>query len=308
MTLTTVCQSAAEIPDHFQLIDLPKRRRETSVLMITPDFYDVEYVINPHMADTNGQLHRIDRGRALEQWQELRRTYESLGLKVEILKGGEGLPDMVFAANQSFPFVDSRGQLMCLPSQMKNIERQNEVAPVAQFYQRLGFKIATLSNSAATDTWEGAGDALWIPGCHGLLIGHGFRTTQNAAFKIAQLVNAPTFLCELTQPGFYHLDTAIAPISATTALWFPEAFTARGRALIRRLFVNLIEASAEEAKSGLACNAHFVDPETVVLDRCCQLTSQQLTRRGVRVYTVDVSEFRKSGGSVFCLKMMLPTA
>ena len=75
--------------------------------MVDPEYFDVVYVINPHMKD---QVGKVDHKKARVQWKALRTVYEKLGFPVEVLPGVPGLPDMVFAANQSFPFVTSEGK------------------------------------------------------------------------------------------------------------------------------------------------------------------------------------------------------
>ena len=85
---------------NFRLVDLPERPLEVRVLMADPAFFDVEYVINPHMA---GNVGNIDRALARRQWEQVRDAYASVGFPIEQIDGVEGLPDLVFMANQSFP-------------------------------------------------------------------------------------------------------------------------------------------------------------------------------------------------------------
>ena len=64
-------------------------------LMCPPDHFEVSYAINPWMDLTRP----VDRALATAQWEQLRRTYESLGHRVDVIAALPGLPDMVFAAN-----------------------------------------------------------------------------------------------------------------------------------------------------------------------------------------------------------------
>ncbi len=66
-----------------------------------PEFFDVKYVINPHMAEHVGT---VDYARALDEWHALKESYEEIGLSVHAVEGKPGLPDMVFCANQTLPF------------------------------------------------------------------------------------------------------------------------------------------------------------------------------------------------------------
>ena len=77
----------------------------TRVLMVDPTHYDIHYAINPHMVDKTGNLNKVNRAAAKKQWTDLKKIFEQLKLKVEVLKAEESLPDMVFCANQTFPFL-----------------------------------------------------------------------------------------------------------------------------------------------------------------------------------------------------------
>ena len=112
----------------------PKRELESAVLMARPDFYDVLYEINPHM---QGNIGTVDRNLAMKQWQTLKDTYENLGLTVHSLEGVPDLPDFVFAANQTFPFVDYNGKLRVILSKMASKHRQPEVAHFATWYSKM---------------------------------------------------------------------------------------------------------------------------------------------------------------------------
>src|SRR5438105_15254972 len=65
------------------------------VLMCPPDYYDVEYVINPWM---EGNIHRSSRERAMEQWRALADILKERA-DVQFAEPQPGLPDMVFTAN-----------------------------------------------------------------------------------------------------------------------------------------------------------------------------------------------------------------
>ena len=65
-----------------------------------------------------------------------------------------------------------------------------------------------------------------------------------------------------------------------------------------------VQANVESAE-GFACNAHCPDTKHVIIDAACIETARVLADAGYDVRRVDTSEFRKSGGSVFCMKMMI---
>ncbi len=81
-------------PSASGFASLPHFSRPT-YLMCPPEWYDVDYVINPWMA---GNLHQPSRDTAFMQWkslyQQLRRVAD-----VRLLHARKGSPDMVFVAH-----------------------------------------------------------------------------------------------------------------------------------------------------------------------------------------------------------------
>ena len=65
------------------------------ILMCPPDYYGIEYEINPWMTATGRPTTQL----ALRQWQDLRRLLEQAGATIHCLPPVAGLPDLVFTAN-----------------------------------------------------------------------------------------------------------------------------------------------------------------------------------------------------------------
>src|SRR5438874_849001 len=74
--------------------------RPARILMCPPDFYGIEYEINPWMSRARGSTPERARG----QWQRLYDTLRDLGVAVELLTPRPGLPDLVFTANAGLVF------------------------------------------------------------------------------------------------------------------------------------------------------------------------------------------------------------
>jgi N-dimethylarginine dimethylaminohydrolase len=123
---------------------------------------------------------------------------------------------------------------------------------------------------------------------------------------LPSIVGAPAILLELVDERFYHLDTAVAPLDETTCLAVREAFTDESWSSLERVFARIGVVDVDEAAAAFACNAHCPDRKNVVIEPAAREASKLLSRLGFGVVGVDLSEFRKSGGSVFCMKMMLP--
>src|SRR3989338_1410892 len=60
-----------------------------------PDYYGVEYEINPWMNKAN----QPDRQLVMSQWNALRTALKKSGLEISVVDQVAGLPDMVFTAN-----------------------------------------------------------------------------------------------------------------------------------------------------------------------------------------------------------------
>ena len=97
---------SADLPSLDALPEIPRPGR---VLLTTPDYFRVEYVINPHM---EGNVGSVDPAAAQAQWEALRSTYDDLGTEVSTVDGAPDLPDMVFCANQTLPYQTPGGELM----------------------------------------------------------------------------------------------------------------------------------------------------------------------------------------------------
>ena len=275
----------------------PPRR----VVLTTPKHFEVEYVINPHMAQHVGT---VDHEEARRQWEALRAAYESLDIAPEIVEGVDGLPDMVFCANQTLPFRQPGGTTGAVLSRMHAPQRQAEVPHFKRFFASIGYDTHTLPDDLDTD-FEGMGDAIWHPGHYLLWGGYGFRTERAAYDALSAMLDVPIVALQLDDPDFYHLDTCFSVLDAESVLIYPDVFTTEGRALIDHFFSTVIEAPEDEARSLFACNAHCPDGEHVLIQEGCAVTGERLRRAGFIPVELDTSEFLKSGGSVFCMKLMI---
>jgi len=289
-----------ETPSRFDIQALPALPRPGRVLMTTPEHFRVEYVINPHM---EGHIGTVDPERARAQWEALRAVYERLGFTVSTVAGAEGLPDMVFCANQTLPYLTPGGEKGVVLSRMHAAQRKDEVPHYERFFQSEGYAVDRLDADVPGD-FEGMGDALWHPGRYLLWGGYGYRTDRQVYDRFTERHGFPVIPLSLTDPDFYHLDTCLAPLDEDTALIYPDAFDADGLAAIRAHFRRVIEAPEDDARTLFACNAHSPDGRHVIIQRGCTETNRRLTAAGYEPVEVDTDEYLKSGGSVFCMKVM----
>lgn len=268
------------------------------VLMVTPDHFDILYEINPHMA---GNIGSVNHPEARRQWEELAVAFNSASLVVTKLKGVVGLPDMVFCANQSLPFYDGVSYKAVM-GRMHAKQRRAEVAEIEKWWSRSGYEVHHLSEEVTT--FEGMGDAIWHPGRRLLWGAYGYRTTENAYAEISDLLNVPVVLLELVDPRFYHLDTCFCTLDETSVMICPKAFSEKSLELIHQLFTTVITLNEQEAAELFAGNATCPNGKHVLIQQGAEHSVKQLKEAGFEVIELDTSEFLKSGGSVFCMKLL----
>lgn len=271
------------------------------VMMVSPDFFDITYAINPHMVDKTGRLKRIDKTLATEQWQSLKNTFEKLGVHVSVVDGKTNLPDMVFCANPLFPFLkNGRTQFIC--SNMYSRFRRAEVDHVAEWVTANNHELYKLPE---TYRFEGMGDALWNYETGEIYGGYGFRTEKDAYDHVEAITGAPVIRLKLVNESFYHLDTALCIVDKKTAIVVREAFSEESLEKIKMKFLNIIWAPPTEAHHYLAANACSVDGHNILVERNAVHLRAQLQILGYATHTIDTSEFLKAGGSIFCMKLQL---
>lgn len=275
--------------------------RCTSVLMCAPDHFDVIDVKNVFMQGQAGRVH-VPRARA--QWRNLRDTYAGLGVTVHEIPALPGCEDMVFCANPAAVFPRADGGADVVLSRMNHPSRAREVDGFRAWFAAAGFAPRELPADAGQ--LEGHGDVLCVPGRRLALGGHGGRSRLSAIAALQLLVDVPVVPLAMTGEIFYHLDTCVAVLDDETVLVHPPALRDDARATLAALFPRCIEADPQEAREHLAVNVHALADGHVLVPAQAPRTAERIERAGFRPVLVDVSEFHKSGGSIFCMRMDLP--
>jgi N-dimethylarginine dimethylaminohydrolase len=268
--------------------------------MCAPTYFEVKDVKNAFM---EGNLGKVNFQLAQQQWQELKVAFEKLGKMVCIIEPVVGLEDMVFTANQVLPGLDNESKPYVLLSHMRHESRKKEVPFFRHWFESKGYKILELESKNLL--FEGQGDGIWHPGKKMLWGGYGHRTSLDAYYEIAKILDIQIIALELPTNNFYHLDTCFCPLDSQTVLIYSEAFTSEGLNLIRHFFPRVIEVTNEDACKSFACNAHVIDYKYVVIQKGATQTIKQLQSLGFEIIECETSEFIKSGGSIFCMKMMI---
>ena len=263
--------------------------RVPRILMCPPDFFGIEYEINPWMSRHRGAA--PDRARL--QWQQLHATLVSLGVSVELMTPQQGLPDLVFTANAGVVY-----QQRFFTSRFRHEVRARETPHFDSWFADHGYSVEHLPEGTY---FEGAGDALF---CGDILFaGYRIRSDVHGHQHLGDAIGCRVLPMELIDPRFYHLDTCFCPIAPGQAIWFPGAFDGYGRKVIESHIPKLIEVAEEEAVR-FACNAVVVG-KTVVMNAGSDKLAAALLEWGYGVQFCELDEFIKSGGSAKCLTIRL---
>jgi N-dimethylarginine dimethylaminohydrolase len=259
------------------------------ILMCSPEFYGIEYEINPWMS----RQRQSDRQAAGEQWSALKLLLEQAGATIEQLPPQPGLPDLVFTANAALIYRNR-----AIMARFRHPERQREVPHDEAWLRDHGFEIRQVPDDLH---FEGAGDALFCGDT--LFAGYRIRSHARGHQQIGQMLGCRVIPLELVDPYYYHLDTCFCPLSIDQALYFPPAFDDYGRAALKAHIPNLIEVEAEEARR-FACNAVVVG-RTVFTNSGCPSLHAALRECGFKPQETLLDEFIKAGGSAKCLTLRL---
>ncbi|MCS7046978.1 MAG: arginine deiminase-related protein [Gemmataceae bacterium] len=259
------------------------------ILMCPPDYYGIEYEINPWMSRSRGST--PDRAQA--QWQALRDTLVAMGAHVELLPPQPGLPDLVFTANAGLVF----GKRF-FSSRFRHEVRARESPYFDAWFAQHGFEVEHLPEQMY---FEGAGDALFC----GRTLFAGYRIRSDAAAHqwLGSRLERLVLPLELVDPRFYHLDTCFCPVAPGAALYFPSAFDRYGRRVLQTHVDRLLTVGEDEALR-FACNAVVVGKKVIVNAGSDRLAAD-LRGWGFDVVFLELDEFIKAGGSAKCLTLRL---
>jgi N-dimethylarginine dimethylaminohydrolase len=263
------------------------------ILMCAPDYYDVDYVINPWM---EGNVHRSSREMAAEQWHKLHHIIKD-HVAVDLVPPEKGWPDMVFTANAGLVL----GKTVVL-SRFFHKERQGEEPYFKAWFESQGFTVKELPPELP---FEGAGDALLDREGRWLWAGYGFRSELDSHPYIAEWLDIEVLSLRLVDQRFYHLDTCFCPLTDGYLLYYPPAFDAYSNRIIEmRVAPDKRITVSDGDADHFACNAVNLD-RTVIMNWVSNELKQELASKGFRVIETPLTEFLKAGGAAKCLTLRI---
>lgn len=260
------------------------------LLMCPPNYFGIEYEINPWMS--RGRQSNPERAR--EQWQTLCQILrEQLTAEIDIIEPLPGLPDMVFTANAGVVWNNH-----FIVSNFRHEVRRPESFAHEAWFRSHGYEIHHLPQACF---FEGEGDLmrcgkLWFAGYH-------IRTDIGSHCRVAEILQQEILSLELVDGWFYHLDTCFCPLGEGKALYYPQAFDSYAKQVLKTHIPELIPVAPSDAER-FACNA-IVRDNKIVMNAGCQSLHEPLERLGFQVFETPLDEFIKAGGSAKCLALTL---
>jgi len=276
---------------------------KTRVLMCPPEHFAVTYAINPWMDPTDWA--RDDCAlvtQSQREWAGLCRALKAAGAEIETIPAVHGLPDLVFTANAAV--VLDRKVLL---SRFRFAERRGEQPHAAAAFRALQARglVDAVRELPDDVVLEGAGDCVWDRHRNLFWMGHGPRSDLAARAVVAAEFGAPVLALELADARFYHMDTALCPLSGGEVMYVPEAFTGAGLTAIRDRVGDEQRIEIAPDDSGrLAANAVCVGASVISAGMSGRLRGL-LEERGYDVIVTPLQSFLRSGGAAFCLTLRL---
>ena len=301
------------------------------VLMGDPTHFSVKGGANPHTRTRWGLRRRVDRARAVAQWQRLRDLLRDLGLRVLVVPPDPAQPGLVYPANAGFMAeVDAEAPLASRRFFLSNLlpSRAGEKPHYRRVLEAAGIPCFELDPA-----YRFEGEADFFPAGDLMLLTHGrverqrfvpalaippwrrvygFRTDARALPILQGIVGTGRRILSvaLRLEAHYHGDTALCGCGPGRRLLlaYRAALEPGAMELLREHFQeDLIEIQDEDA-ARYAANSFTCTPAggsesfLVMPAGVSERLLAQVRERGATPICVDVSEFlKKGGGSVKCM-------
>jgi len=258
------------------------------LFLCPPRYLDLKYSINP-WTDVS---RTFSREKAQEQWQNLIDVYEKIiPGQVEIIPPKEGLTELCFFGDSVFTWKDK-----AVFSRFKHAERALEVEYAKEILKKWGIDGQRVPEGIE---YEGSGETMvWRDK---ILVGHGQRSSAKIEPFLAEYFGAEVIGFEHVDPYFFHLDTALFPISDDLVAVYTDAFSERSKENITKLDCEILFLEREDTLQ-FALNSVALGKDIVVHEGV-QNFQEMLRERGFIVHSVDISEFLKFGGGIKCLTL-----
>ena len=224
------------------------------ILMCPPDHYGIEYEINPWMNRSLGAVREL----AFRQWQNLHDTLAALGVQVETMTPQPGLPGPGLHRQRRARVPGARSSAAGSATRSGRASRRTSTpgSPTT------GSRSSTCPRACST-----RGPATPCSAATRCSPATAPAPTPAAHQWVGKTLGVRVLPLELVNPRFYHLDTCFCPLAPGEAIYFPDAFDAYGRRVLKTHVPKLIPVAEAEAFR-FGCNAVVVGKTVVHNSRC----------------------------------------
>lgn len=244
------------------------------VVMCNPKNFDVKYEINPWM---KGNISRVNKDKAMEQWKNLKDKLEEDGVIVHVMEDHKDCPDMVFAANWGI-VIDNT----FIAGNFRYKERKKEIIYASrQILDKFGYEF-----DQCPYNWEGEAELFHL--IDDVYIGGwGFRTEKKAFDWFEENYKIKVLRVQLCDENFYHTDTCLT-IRGKTVYVIEKAF---------------VKEDLDNLKRELFRLGYSLEKVSNPTD--FQMNAVQTPKGWVCHANTDMSEFIKAGGACKCSTLTL---
>ena len=232
--------------------------------------------------------HRVRAPIDVELARAQHRRYEScledLGCRIQQVAAAPHLPDAVFVEDTAV-VLDERA-ILARPGAASRRPETEAVAEALAAYR----EVRRIEPPGTLD----GGDVLRVG--HVLYVGRSTRTNAAAIDQLTQHVERLGYAVRpMAVTGCLHLKSAVTQVA-------PDTLLVNRAWLDVRPFegLELVDVAPSEP---MGANALRIG-DTVVCSSAYERTQEQLVKRGIRVRSVDLSEFAKAEGGVTCCSVI----
>lgn len=234
---------------------------------------------------------------ATRQHQALEKLLEANGVATRRLVPQPGMPDLCFTRDSAL--MTPWGLLGLNPA-----SGHRRMEPAQMLVYARNARVPALG-AIEVGTVEGGDICIVRDGL--LIVGWSDeRTNARGAEAVCELFSAAGWKCVTYRfdPHFLHLDTQFCMVDQDLALACVDVLHDDFLRLLTGEGIELIPVSYKEARR-LGCNLLSLGGRRVIASAGNPRIAKELRQRGVRVETVDVSQFERCGGGIHCLTMPL---
>jgi len=256
-----------------------------AVLLARPVYYDIITPINPWQEKWVG---KINKKQAMKQHEDLSDALEKEGVECHFLKPIEGKTNQI--NTRDVGVISAEGAIV---ASLKKSVRVGEEMAFVDFCNE--HKIPILNKNMEVK-FEG-GDFFFIDQTN-CLLGIGPRTQVSA--KIIQKLLKKTKIQLIHHDSPHHLDAIFNIISKDLVVCHEKYLNEKSFEYLKG---KRIRTFSDEDIETMPSNFLLIEENKILADSEPHSFNRKLEKEGVEVIEVDVSELKKSGGSIRCMTL-----